>query len=127
MAVYRVLARKSPAIATSNYDFVNLQSNNYEVLAMPPAYTTVKAQHVIELRQAVNALCAAMDEPPEYAASALTLTSLQGTTIKASDFTSLMEHTNIIRAVLGTPVATLATPTGVITKTALQALRDALK
>jgi hypothetical protein len=126
MAVYRVRARKAPAVAASNHDFVNLRSAAYEALATPPA-TTVKAQHVIELREAVNALCAAMDEMPAYAASELTLASLQGKTIMASDFTDLMTHSNSIRAVLGMPAATLATPTGVITKTALQAVRSALQ
>jgi hypothetical protein len=126
IAVYRVRARKAPAVASSNNAFVNLLSTAYEPRATLPARTTIKAQHLIELRRAVNALCAAVDEPPEYGASALTLSALQGQVVKGSDFMDLMTHINNVRGlpVLALSLGTLAAPSGVITWNVLQALRD---
>ncbi|MFZ2493553.1 MAG: S8 family serine peptidase [Thermoanaerobaculia bacterium] len=89
----------------SNSDIANLKASSYEILAMPPAYTAIKAQHLIELRQAVNALCDAIGAPQEYQAGELLLSALQGTTVQASHFNTMMTKIGNVRtnALLGMP------------------------
>jgi hypothetical protein len=114
----------------SNYDFANVTS--YEAFTGPPVYTPVKAQHLIELRQAVNAICDAIGAPHEYQASDLALAALQGHAILASDFTSLLTHINNVRtnSLIGLTAASFQTTpvaASLISRTPLQDLRNALK
>lgn len=116
--------------APSNADFAN--TNTYEALVAPPAYTTIKAQQLIELRQAVNAICDAVGLPAEYSSSELLLSSLQFHDITAGEFTALMAHINHVRtnaAVNVGPAAFTQTPaaTLLVGRIHLQDLRDALK
>jgi|GEM_PF-2089116 len=89
MVVYRVRALKAPAAASSNKDVVNLAT--YEPL------TTIRAQHIVELRQATNDLCAALDLAPVFGMSEVALSSLQGSIVRASDLTTLLERINDVR------------------------------
>jgi subtilisin family serine protease len=139
MVVYRVLSQSGltwlPPNALSNSspsnnDFANIVSSGYEQLVTQA--TTVKAQHLIELRQAVNALCDAVGAPLEYQTADLQLSALQGTMIYASDFNSLMTHINNIRTnpLLGLSSASFtgAPASGsVIQVQHLQSLRDAIQ
>ncbi|HYH08410.1 MAG TPA: S8 family serine peptidase [Thermoanaerobaculia bacterium] len=104
MVVYRVRAIKAPAAASSNRDVVNL--NTYEPL------TIIRAQHIIDLRQAANDLCAAIDIAPVFGITEVSLSSLQGGTVRASDITTLMERINTIRthSSLGLAPASFGTP-----------------
>ncbi len=123
------LAKSSP----SNTDFANVNSGTYEPLGIDPNFTAVKAQHLIELRQAVNALCDAVGIAQEYQAADMQLSALQGQIVYATDFTSLMTHINNVRtnaacwqcgsAAFGETPATSLT----IKAQHLQELRDALK
>lgn len=115
----------------SNNDFANVNSHTYEVLATPPAFTTVKAQHLIELRQAVNGLCDAVGAPQQYTPAELLLSSLQAKVVEDEDFTSLMTRINNIRtnALLAMPAASFTNtpaPSGLILREHLQSLRNAL-
>jgi len=142
MVVYRVRATAGSlylppqALAQSdpsNNDFANLNAAAYEALATPPSYTTIKAQHLIELRQAVNNLCDAVGAPREYLASEdLLLSSLQGAPVQAAHFTSLMAKANSIRtnSLLAVGAASFTQTPDVDVPVAgshLQNLRDALK
>jgi len=139
MVLYRVEAiadgfPKGAGTATSppsTADYANVNSDAYEALAETPDYTSIKAQHIIELRQAVNALRAAMDLPPEFDGPLTDLGSVQGTPVTANDFTWLLDAINDLRMqpLFNLPVLTFADPPepGRIVKRAdLQILRDAL-
>ena len=139
MVVYRVLSQAGltwlppNGLATSspsNSDFANVVSSGYEQLTTQA--TTVKAQHLIELRQAVNALCDAVGASVDFQPSDLLLSALQGQQIAAADFTSLMTHINNIRTnpLIGLGAASFTnTPTAgsVIQVQHLQSLRDAIQ
>ena len=142
MVVYRVLAVAGAAYLPttnlagsppSNSDIANLNDPTYEAIAAPPAsITSVKAQHVLELRQAVNGLCDAIGVAQQFAAGDLALSSLLGTSIKAADFTGLMTKVNLVRtnALLAVGSAAFAnTPAvnGVIQREHLESLRAALR
>jgi len=141
MVVYRVLAVAGFAYlgaanlaypAPSNNDFAKLTSSAYEPLAPAPTYSRIRAQHLIELRQAVNDLCDAIGAPPQYIASDRQLSSLQRLTVQAAHFSSLMTRVNAIRTnpLLGMPAAAFSempaagSPAKLVH---LQSLRDALK
>jgi hypothetical protein len=140
MALYRVLsvagdaylpANNLASSAPSGADFANVMAYTYQAIAVPPGNTLIRAQHLIELRQAVNALCDAAGAPQEYSAAELQLTSLQGMAVKDEDFTSLMAHINVIRtnALVNRGVALFSTPptTGGVTVAAqVLSLRSAL-
>jgi hypothetical protein len=119
----------SYATAAGNNDIANVSSIGYEALIS--GTTTLKAQHLIELQQAVNALCDAVGVSREYPQ----LSALQGHAVAASDFdsaTGLMKHINNIRqnGAIGMPAATFGvppTPGATITAANLQSLRDALR
>ena len=137
MVVYRVISLAGAAYLPSdnlarslpsNSDFANVLSYTYDQLATQA--TPVRAQHLIELRQAVNALCEAADSTDEYVASDLQLSALQGNTIRASDFTDLMQRINNARAKAGVGTASFGgTPAigAVIQAQHLQSLRDAIQ
>lgn len=113
--------------APSNNDFANVAAYTYENLTP----MTIKAQHLIELRQAVNALCDAAGASQEFMSSELQLSDLQGRVIRAEHFTSLMTHINNIRTnpLVGVPAALFTdTPgaNGTVKRQHLQSLRDAL-
>jgi hypothetical protein len=140
MVVYRIRALAGAAYlppgnpAASNpsaNDFANLNASTYEGLATPPSYTAIKAQHLIELRQAVNALCDAIGAPQEFQASDLLLSSLQGIPAQATHFTSLMTKINNLRTnPLGMAAASFTSaPTvgGDVHRSDLQDLRNALQ
>jgi len=137
MLVYRVLSvagatylqDESLATTAGNNDIANVSSVGYEALIA--GTTTLKAQHLIELQQAVNALCDAVGVSREYPQ----LSALQGHAVAASDFdsaTGLMKHINSIRqnGAIGMQAATFGvppTPGATITAANLQSLRDALR
>ncbi len=141
MVVYRVVSEAGVAylppggLATSlpsNNDFANVNAGDYEPLGTAPDFTTIKAQHLIELRQAVNALCDAIGAAQEYQAVDLQLSALQGQVVYATDFTSLMTHINSVRTNSALAVGSAAfteVPAANLTIRAqhLQDLRDALK
>jgi subtilisin family serine protease len=142
MVVYRVLAVAGEAYLPttnlassppSNSDFANLNETMYETIAMPAdGSTTVKAQHLIELREAVNALCDTIGAPHQYVASQVLVSSLQGTTVKAADFTGLMAKINFVRtnALLAAGSAAFAhvpVTTSLIKGEHLESLRAALR
>jgi subtilisin family serine protease len=119
------------SIASSgDTDFANLNFSAYE--AVTPGVTPVRAQHLIELRQATNALCDTIGVPQEYLASEVLLASLQGSTIRAADYTSLLTHANHVRTTsLGLAAASFSTTTpgigNVISRQHLLDLREALR
>jgi len=137
MVVYRVVTTAGAAYlppgtiamsAPSNNDFANVRGYTDDPLTL----TTIQAQHLIELRQAVNALCHAVDATNEYQPAELSLGALQNALIQAGDFTSLLAHINHIRtdAAIGAPPANFTeTPVAnlEIKKEHLQNLRDALR
>jgi hypothetical protein len=141
MVIYRVRATagsvylppQSLAVSDpSNNDFANLNAASYENLAAPPGSTTIKAQHLIELRQAVNGLCDAAGVAQEFSSGEVLLSSLQGNLIQASDFTSLMAKANNIRtnSSLALPVSSFTTPPAagaLVSAASLLDLREALK
>ena len=137
LLLYRVLSIAGAAYlptdnlsvsAPNNNDFANVVSYTYENLTN----TTIKAQHLIELRQAVNALCDAAGASQEYPPSELQLSAIQGTVVRAQDFISLMTHINNIRtnALIGVAAASFTdTPAvnGTINRQHVQGLRDELR
>jgi Subtilase family len=138
MLVYRVLSVAGTAYlqdgfyatTAGNSDIANINSVNYESLI--PGATTLKAQHLIDLRLGVNALCDAVGVGHVYLDSQVLLSSLQGQTVTAADFTSLMSNINAIRqnGAIGMSAASFGvTPStgAVIAAANLQSLRDALK
>lgn len=141
MVVYRVLSVSGEAYlpttnlassAPSNNDFVNLGASAYEVIAQPPSYTFVKARHLIELRQAVNALADAIGVPLPFTAAQTELSSLQAQPVKAVDFTTLMEKANSVRtnALLDVGAAAFTQAPamgGSIKRTHIEELRGALR
>jgi hypothetical protein len=138
IVVYRVLSVAGEAYlpttnlassAASNSDFASLNDSSYEVIE---STTRVKAQHVIELRQAVNALCDVIGVSQQFLAAELVLSSLQATSVKAAVFTALMTKINAVRtnALLGAGSVTFANPpavNGVIKREHLENLRAALR
>src|SRR6202022_2554010 len=97
----------------SNNDIANVNGGTYESLSTDS--TAIKAQHLIELRQAVNALCDAVGAAHEYLASEVMLSALQLQPVNASDFdstTGLMKHINNIRqnGSIAMPAATFGAP-----------------
>lgn len=141
MVVYQVISEAGAAylpagnLATSspsNNDFASLNTATYEPLGTYPNFMTIKAQHLIELRQAVNNLCDAIATPREYQDADLQLSALQSLTVYASDFTSLMTHINNVRTNVALAVGASgfaeAPAAGVIIKAQhVQDLRDALQ
>jgi hypothetical protein len=77
----------SPAVA----DLANLAT--YGSLAG----ATIRAQHIIELRQAVNALADTLGLTRPYSAIDVTLSTLQGVAVRAADLTSLLAQINALR------------------------------
>jgi len=141
MVVYRVRALAGSAYLPpqslsasnpSNNDIANLNTGTYEVIETPPSYTSIKAQHIIELRQAVNALCDAAGVTPEYAPADLQVSSLQSNIVQAVHFTSLMAKINNIRT---NPLIAMAAASfvsapaigNVVYRADLHDLRDALR
>ena len=137
LLLYRVLSVAGSAyLPPNNLATSDLSNNNVANLL---GYTdedltnaTIKAQHLIELRQAVNALCDAAGAPHEYQSSELDISSLQGAGISAAALTSLMTHINNIRtsALVGIPAASFTdVPVvgEVIKRQHLEDLRDALR
>lgn len=126
MVIYRVRALKAPAAATSNNDIVNLSV--YE----PVGSTPIQARHIIELRQATNDLCAALEIGPVFGPGELLAAALQGTSVRATDFTTLMHRINSVRthALLGlAPASFTSTPTsgGLIRGADVLSMRAALQ
>jgi hypothetical protein len=85
--------------APSGTDFANLSYPQYESIAATS--TKVRAEHIIELRLAVNALMQAMDASPIYSAAETNSTSLTGLKIQAMHLTSLFDNMNIARGGAG--------------------------
>jgi hypothetical protein len=137
IVVYRVLSAAGVAYlppenlamsSPSNNDFANVNYDTYEVITAQA--TPIKAQQLIELRQAVNALCDAVGAPPEYQSADLQLSSLQGQVVEDEHFTSLLARINNARAFAGVGVASfMETPVAgmPIKRDHLQNLRDALR
>ena len=137
MVVYRVTSVAGAAYlpatnlaksAPSNNDIANL--NTYETIVA--GSTFFKTQHLIELRQAVNALCNAVGAPPEYSAAELQLSSLQNVKVNHAHFTSLLTHINNIRTnpLIGLGAASFTetpAPNGAIKGTQVGQLRAALR
>lgn len=135
MVVYRVVSAAGAAYLPpeslalslpSNNDFANV--NSYEVITIE--VTPIKAQHQIELRQAVNALCDAIGAPPEYQPGDLQLSSLLGKVVEDEDFTSLLTRINNARGFAGVgPASFTETPVAgmPVKRDHLQNLRDALR
>lgn len=140
MALYRVLsvagdaylpANNLASSAPSGADFANVMAYTYQAIVVPPGNTLLRAQHLIELRQAVNALCDAAGAPQEYSAAELQLTSVQGKAVEDEDLTSLMGHVNAIRTNAlvhrgAASFATLPASGGVTTAAQILSLRGAL-
>jgi hypothetical protein len=108
MVAYRVIAlageqylaaENLAASAASNVDIAN--TNPYAALG--PQTSIIRAHDLIELRQALNTLCDIAGMPPVYAAADLQLSALQGQTVAALHFTSLLDHMNTARGALGMP------------------------
>lgn len=141
MAVYRVLSAAGVAYlpptglatsAPSNNDIANSSSHAYDLLPTPPTYLTIRAQHIIELRQAVNSLCDAVGASRQFTDPELALSLLQFTPVDDDHFVDLMVRINAIRthSLIGMSQASfLQTPIqGVMISLAdLKSLRDALK
>lgn len=140
--IYRVLSVSGEAYLPpdelassdpSNNDFVNLNAASYEVIGQPPtAYTVLKAQHLVELRQAVNALCDAIGIAQQYTSAEVSVSSLQGKKVTASDFTTLMDKANAVRTnsllAVGSASFSEVPAAGMIVKRShLESLRDALR
>lgn len=114
----------------SNPDFANMNESSYESIVV--GTTQIRAQHLIELRQATNQLADSIGATPPYSSGDLQLSSLQGTAATASHFTSLMDAINTLRthAMLAMTQATFSQQptTGLgIAKTHVEDLRNALK
>jgi hypothetical protein len=112
----------------SNGDFANMNAGSYESSATMP----IRAQHLIELRQAANQLAVGIGATPPYSASDLLVSSLQGSNVSASHFTTLMAKINDIRTnpALGMAAALFGQEPQagyVIARAHLEDLRNALK
>jgi hypothetical protein len=138
MVLYRVVSTAGStylppadvATATSSNDFANLNWSSYGLIEA--GTTLIRAQHVLELRAAVNALCEAAGAPPEYQPSELGPASLHGLAVQHAHFVSLLGRINSIRthALVGVAAASLGeTPAAglSIKRLHLEGLRDALK
>lgn len=140
MVLYRVLSLSGTsylpsnnlaASAPSNLDIANV--NTYENLAVAPAFTTFKAQMIIELRQAVNTLAdAAGITPAPFSSGELLLSSLQNQNIQASYLTTLMTKINSVRtnAAIGMTSASFTTAPAsnvLIHRSFVEDLRNALQ
>lgn len=94
--------------------------------------TFLKAMHVIELRQAVNAIAAAAGLAAEYPSASLQLSSLVGHAFAANDLVDLQTHLNHVRtnAAYGlAPVTFVLQPAsgGLIKASAVEDLRNGVR
>jgi hypothetical protein len=142
MVIYRVRSAKGVSYlpannlslsAPSNNDIANVNSHTYENLVVAPAFTTFKAQMLIELRQAANALATAAGiSTMPFTTPETQLSSLQGLPIQNEYLTDLMTKINSVRtnSLIGMAAATWSnTPDSneIITRTFVEQLRAALQ
>lgn len=142
MVIYRVLSAKGVSYlpannlalsSPSNNDIANVNSHTYENLAVAPAFTTFKAQMLIELRQAANALATAAGiSTMPFTSTETQLSSLQGLTIQNEYLTDLMTKINSVRtnSLIGISAATWSNQPDnneIITRTFVEQLRNALQ
>lgn len=92
----------------STPDFANMSAAAYDTITH--GVTPIKAQHIVEIRQAANHLADAIGVALPYSPADLQAASLQGAAVAASHFTSLMDAINAIRThvVLGMSPADFA-------------------
>lgn len=139
MVIYRVLSTAGSAYlppgnpaysAPSNMDFANLKPYTNDPLAGPPNRTAIQAQHIVELRQAVNALCDAAGSARLFTDAEVQLSALQNQPADDAHYTVLMVRINNIRGTLGIAPASFRTAPAaglLITVADLDDLRNALR
>lgn len=133
VVLYRVRARFGGSYSEpSNHEvsYVGAFTDD-PVLAAPP-FTAVKAEHIIELRRAVNVLRAIGGAAAAYPPESLDVNALRGQPVRDEDFTTLMTALNAARSLpeVGLPSATFRTtpmPNTPILRTQIEDLRLPVK
>jgi hypothetical protein len=98
VVLYRVRATQGSATSDpSNNDVAYTATFTDDPILTSAPYTVVKAVHVIEIRQAVNALRELANEAAIYSSNDLDVNLLRGQVIQAQHFTSLMTELNAAR------------------------------
>ena len=131
VVLYRVIATQgvnsSPA---SNIDVACTKSFTDDPILIASPFTLVKAKHLVEIRQAVNALRELAGASAIYAGNDLNETYIRTLFIDDFDFTTLMTNLNAARAAAGLPSTSfLITPAAgaFIRNTQMSNLRAGIK
>jgi len=131
VVLYRVKATFSGSYsAASNNDVAWVGTFTDDPIAPPPSYTTIKAEHITEVRKAVNGLLDIFGQPPVYTAAAVDPNNLRGLAVDDADFTTLLTNLNNARGNFSLPqVSFRTTPAqnGLILRTQIEDLRSAVK
>jgi subtilisin family serine protease len=133
VVLYRVFARSGSAVSlTSNNDVAFVGTFLDDPIATPPSYTTIRAEHITQMRAAVNGLRDIGGAQPIYTAADLDPNQLRNQAIDDAHFTTLMADLNTAR---GLPLVALpsvgfrVTPAanGAIARTQIEDLRLGVK
>jgi serine protease len=133
VVLYHVYATASGALSgASNNDMAFTGSFSDDPISASPPYTTVKAQHITQMRAAVNGLLEIGGQPAVYSAADLDPNNLRSHSISRLDFTTLMSNLNTARTLPGvalTATGFRTTPAagGRIKRTDLEDLRLGVK
>jgi len=132
VVMYRVKSRLGTnfSVSASNNDVAWVGTFLDDPIATPPSYTTIKAQHITEVRKTVNALLDIAGQQPIYTAAAVDPNNLRGLGIDDADFTTLMTNLNNARGNFSLPAVSFRTTpaqNGLILRTQIEDLRSAVK
>ncbi|HYH08215.1 MAG TPA: S8 family serine peptidase [Thermoanaerobaculia bacterium] len=100
VVLYRVTATSGGLVsAPSNVDVAWVGTFTDDGLVI--GSTLVRAIHVLELRKAVNSLCAAADLAPQFSAAEVADDALSGSVFEEEHLTDLMDRLNTARTSIG--------------------------
>ena len=102
VVLYRVLSRVGTATSQpSNNDVAWVGTFSDDPIATSAPYSGIKAEHITQIRAAVNALLDIATQLPVYTSGQLDPNGLRGQVVDHSDFVSLMQNLNVARAYAG--------------------------
>jgi len=106
VVLYRVLAKSGSTYSgSSNNDVAWVGTFTDDPVGIPPSsYTTIKAEHITEMRKAVNALLDIGGQSPVYTTAETNPNNLRNLAVAAADFNTLMANLNTAR---GLPIVAL--------------------
>jgi PKD repeat protein len=130
VVVYRVIARAGTTMsAPSNHDVAYVGTFSNDPLTTSPP-TPVKAEHITEMRRAVNALRDLAGQVPVYSPTDVDPDVLRGQPVDDAPFVTLMTNLNTARSFVALPPVgfrTTAAAPGPVSNTQLEDLRLGLK